>query len=187
MARNVKAFNVEETLLLLEVQRLQSALDSEKKRNGELMKIIHRLSGKVTSTKKAKKPVGETKSSTRQDKNLPQKKAVCAEIAKINTRIKNKSANTVGIQIVHISMTLSVLKKALARKKKIMKIIETVEKHKTDMRKRGIQNPNYDIGQIISKYPDMKMKDIRQFLKKDIPKRARKPTPNILNSLRNRM
>ena len=192
MAGKVTAFNVEETLLLLEVQRLQSALDAEKKRNQELMKIIHRLSGQPQPAKRITKKVnrvkssaGETKSSKKQDKNLPQKKAVCAQIAKINTQIRNKSGNTVDIQTVHISMQMSVLKKALARKKKIMKIIEVVEKHKTEMRKRGVQDPNYDIGQIISKHPELKMKDVRQFLKRDLPTRTRNPTPNILNSLRN--
>ena len=78
------------------------------------------------------------------------------------------------------------LKAYLARCNKIEKVCDIVTQHKKEMAKRGISQCEYDIGCIVRRYPDLKVGEIRKYLKNDLPKLKKKPAKkkSIISQLR---
>ena len=215
MSKYVESWSSAEQKLMIECQRLQAIVDnksgqiqklkialSEKERtlyaekkkvqlmermNKNLLKALGTKMGTISKPKKATKKVAESKTGNK--KSNSNKEKIKKDILKVMERIKFKSDNTVPAtsQTYLENKDMKTLKVYLARCKKIEKITDIVLAHKKEMAKKGIQHSEYDIGCIINKYPTLKVGEIRQYLKRDLPTRRKKPAKkSIITQLRGR-
>lgn len=159
--------------------------------------LVKALGAKVTTisrpkkapkktAKKATKSTGESKTGKKKSNSNQEK--VKKIIQKVMGHIKSKSNNTVHLDYTPSYLEnkdMKTLKAYLTRCNKIEKITDIVIAHKKEMTKRGVQRSEYDIGCIISMFPTLKVGEIRNYLKKDLPRQRKKPAKkSIITQLR---
>lgn len=208
------SFTSDEVKLLLEIQRLEAALDTSntqrdhyinlyreekanrkalEKINAGLLKTISGVSTpskkmvkKIQEAKKQKQSAKKTTGETKRQNSLPAKKKKIKQLQNLYAKNKEMSGNTVSIpNPLSENSKMADIDKELSKQKKIKKICESVKKHEKKMEKQGVIQA-YDIGQIIA-INGMKIGQINKYLKKDLPNSRRNlPRTNILNSLQAR-
>lgn len=209
------SFTSDEVKLLLEIQRLQAALDTSntmrdhyknllreekahrkalEKINAGLLKTISGVSTskkmvkKIEKAKNQKKSAKKTTGETKRQKKInAAKKKKIKQIQNIYAKNKEMSVNTIAIpNPLSENSKMADIDNELSKQKKIKKICESVKKHQKKMEKQGVTQA-YDIGLIIS-INGMKIGQINKYLKKDLPNSRRNlPRTNIINSLQARV
>lgn len=163
------------------------------KMNKNLVKALGAKVTTISRPKKAAKKAAKKAKSTGESKTGSKKSNAAQEkikkdIQKAIGRIKSKSDNTVHFNETPsylVNKDMKTLKAYLARCNKIEKITDIVIAHKKEMAKRGVQSCEYDIGCIMSRFPTLKVGEIRQYLKKDLPRQRKKPAKkSIITQLR---
>lgn len=188
MSRQVESWSKAEQELMVECQRLQAICDKNalviqrlklavvgknktivmnrqhikmlEKMNGDLLKAV---SGKPVVGTKIKKSTKKTKKSNTTD-------TIMKEIEKVKKKVIQKSGNTVPFETLNRTVSVKELKVYLSKCKKIEKITDAINSHKKEMAKRGAEQVQYDVGCVMRKFPDLKLVEIRKYLKKDLPK-----------------
>lgn len=178
------------------IKDLRNQLIRAQQRADTYEKLYHNLLNKTqksspkkrapASKPKKRAPAGETK--TNKKKANPNKKPIIKEINQTMKKITKKSGNTVAFPPISLTdCTMKQAKDYLSKMKKYEKITNAVAEHTKEMKKRGVSTPEYDVGAIINRFPTLKMGEIKNYLKKDLPKKQKKTKkmpPNILKSLR---